>query len=424
VKTYRLNDLTLSDIAQLCRRPRLEEQEEIRSRVTSILEDVQREGDNAVQRFARQYDRGERLVSIREEWDHVIGELTSAERDAMDFAFENIQCFHTRPATEEAVEVRPGVRCWREWRPIGRVGLYIPGGSAPLPSTLMMLGIPARVAGCPEIIVCTPPNSKGQLPASMAYVAKKLNLDCVFLVGGAQAIAAMAYGTESIPRVEKIFGPGNRFVTHAKLLVQSDVAIDLPAGPSELLIIADASARTDLIAADLLAQAEHGPDSQCVLVTTNERLAESVSDEIARQLNSLSRRVICEQSLEHFMCITANELEAAMAFSNSYAPEHLSLHIAEPDAWTSRVQNAGSVFCGSFSPEAAGDYASGPNHTLPTGGWARAHSGVGVESFMKRISFQSLSRDGLLQLSDAIESLARMETLDAHGHSIRIRRTL
>jgi histidinol dehydrogenase len=399
-----------------------EEKEEIRTSVTSILEDVRRQGDSAVRKYARQFDRDECLVSTREEWNHVIDELTSAEMDAMDFAFENIQRFHARPATEEAVEVRPGVRCWREWRPIARVGLYIPGGSAPLPSTLMMLGIPAKAAGCTETVVCTPPNQSGRLHGATAYLAKKLQLDRVFLVGGAQAIAAMAYGTESIPRVDKIFGPGNRFVTLAKLLVQSDVAIDLPAGPSELLIIADESARADFAAADLLAQAEHAPDSQCVLVTTNERLTANVRDELARQVDGLSRRKICARSLEHMVCILADSIGDAIRFSNIYAPEHLSLQINNPEAWVSHIQHAGSVFCGSFSPEAAGDYASGPNHTLPTGGWARAYSGVGVESFMKRVSFQSLSRDGLLQLSNAIESLAEIETLDAHRHSIRVRR--
>lgn len=422
MKTFQLRDLNDHDVRRLCRRTADEEDKSVRTTVEEILEHVKRDGDEAVRTYARRYDRSDRLVSTCEEWEELISELTSSAKDALDFAFENIRRFHTRPGVEPAVEIRPGVRCWREWRPLSRVGLYIPGGSAPLPSTLMMLGIPAREAGCAEIIVCTPPNAKGKLHPAIAYLARKLDVRRVFLVGGAQAIAAMAFGTETIPRVEKIFGPGNRFVTLAKLLVQTHVAIDLPAGPSELLILADETARADFIAADLLAQAEHGPDSRCVLVVTNDRLASRVQEEIVRQMSGLSRRAICEQSLEHTACVVADGIDEAIRFSNVYAPEHLSLQIAEPETWISLIQNAGSVFCGSFSPVAAGDYASGPNHTLPTNGWARAYSGVCTESFMKQISFQSLSPDGLRRLSDAVESLAEMETLQAHGHSVRIRR--
>ncbi len=422
MKTYQMAELTESDLIRLCTRPSVKDDPETAASVRAIVEDVRRTGQDAVWKYARQFDGHDRILSVREEWTPWIDRLTPAQRSAIDDAMENIRRFHTMPKREPAVEVRPGVHCWREWRPIQRVGLYVPGGSAPLVSTLMMLGVPARVAGCEEIVVCTPPDAQGNLAPAIAYVSERLQLDRVFLLGGVQAIAAMAFGTELIPAVDKIFGPGNRFVTQAKLSVQSHVAIDLPAGPSEILIVADESARPEFIAADMLAQAEHGADSPCVLVTTDSQLIPLVENAIGEQQSDLSRRDTCARALANSLCVVARTLDEAIRFANAYAPEHLSLMISDPMAWTPRIVHAGSVFCGSFAPVAAGDYASGTNHTLPTGRWARAYSGVHTTAFLKSVSFQSLSREGLMNMTTAAETLAEIEALDAHRNSLVIRR--
>lgn len=422
MRTYDYRTLSEQELRELIKRPVAQDNAAIDATVKMILGEIAAEGDTALLRYTKRFDKNERLVVTREEWEPRIGELSDSQRNAIHFAFENIQRFHRYPQQAEPLEVRPGVTCWREWRPIERIGLYVPGGSAPLPSTLMMLGIPARQAGCRDLVVCTPPDAEGKLNPAIAYVADKLGIERVFLIGGAQAIAAMAYGTETVPKVDKIFGPGNRYVTLAKARVQSVVAIDAIAGPSEILIIADETARPEFIAADLLAQAEHGPDSRVVLLTTDPNITCAVCAAIESQLADLPRRDVCRASLTNAVSILVPDLRDAFDFSNRYAPEHLSLMIENADRCTSLVQHAGSVFCGPYSPVAAGDYASGTNHTLPTNGFARSTSGVSVESFMKSLSFQTVSGNGLELLRQSVETLAELETMVAHKQSVAIRR--
>jgi len=317
----------------------------------------------------------------------------------------------------------PGVTCWRELRPIERVGLYIPGGTAVLPSTFLMLGVPARIAGCHEIVVCSPPQKNGKINAYIAYVAQLLGIEKVYLTGGAQAIAAMAYGTESIPKVDKIFGPGNQYVTKAKTIVQSttNTAIDMPAGPSEVLVIADNSAVPAYVAADLLAQAEHGVDSQSVLATTSQQFAEKTIEELNKQLSVLPRAAIAGKAIDNSYIVVVKDLIEAMQFSNIYAPEHLILATANWEQLTANIINAGSVFLGNLTPESAGDYASGTNHTLPTSAYARAYSGVSVDSFIKKITFQHISPEGIQSIGRTVEVLAELEGLQAHKNAISIR---
>lgn len=317
----------------------------------------------------------------------------------------------------------PGVKCWREVRPIEKVGLYIPGGSAVLPSTLLMLGIPAKIAGCKEIVVCSPPQNNGKINGFVAYCLRLLKIEKIYLVGGAQAVAAMAFGTESIPKVNKIFGPGNQFVTKAKSIVQgiSDVSIDMPAGPSEVLVVADDSANPAYVAADLLAQAEHGSDSQAILVCTDKAIANAVEKEVESQLQVLPRRELAEKAMDNSYIILADSLEEAMQFSNAYAPEHLILETNEWKPLINKVLNAGSVFLGHLTPESAGDYASGTNHTLPTSGYARSYSGVSVDSFVKKITFQQIDEQGLQQIGSTVEILAELEGLQAHKNAVSIR---
>ncbi len=315
----------------------------------------------------------------------------------------------------------PGVNCWRETRAIEKVGLYIPGGTAVLPSTFLMLGIPAKIAGCNEIIVCSPPQSDGKINTYIAYVATLLNIKKVYLIGGAQAVGAMAFGTKTIPKVDKIFGPGNRYVTEAKKLVQNRVAIDMPAGPSEVLIIADQTANASFVAADLLAQAEHGTDSQAILVATDEKIISDTLKEIQLQLIELPRKEIASKAIDNSYVIFSENLEQAMAFSNMYAPEHLILATDHFETLTPSIINAGSVFLGNLTPESVGDYASGTNHTLPTSGFARAFSGVSVDTFLKKITFQHLSAIGLKNIGPTVEVLARAEGLEAHRNAVTIR---
>jgi histidinol dehydrogenase len=325
--------------------------------------------------------------------------------------------------TEDKVETTPGVICWRELRPIEKVGLYIPGGSAVLPSTFLMLGIPARIAGCHEIVVCSPPQKSGKVNAFIAYVALLLGIDKIYLAGGSQAIAAMAYGTESIIKVDKIFGPGNQFVTKAKTIIQSTTttAIDMPAGPSEVLVIADDTAIPAYIAADLLAQAEHGIDSQSVLVCTSAAIAEATLAEIEKQLPVLPRAEIAGLALDNSYIVVTSSLAEAMDFSNKYAPEHLILATTSWEQITGSIINAGSVFLGNLTPESAGDYASGTNHTLPTSSYARAYSGVSVDSFVKKITFQHITREGIQNIGHTVEVLAEMEGLHAHRNAVSVR---
>ena len=342
---------------------------------------------------------------------------------AISLAKQNIERFHAaQKFVGKKVETMPGVTCWQKAVGIEKVGLYIPGGTAPLFSTVLMLAVPAKIAGCKDIILCTPPDSKGKIHPAILFAARLAGVDRIFKAGGVQAIAAMAYGTESIPKVYKIFGPGNQYVTAAKQLVSlRDVAIDMPAGPSEVEVLADDSANPVFVAADLLSQAEHGVDSQAILITTSERLQAAVVEEVERQLAELPRREIAEKSLANSKLILVNDMDEAVELTNEYAPEHLIVETSDYMEVAERVVNAGSVFLGSFSPESAGDYASGTNHTLPTNGYAKAYSGVSLDSFIRKITFQEICSDGMKAIGPAIETMAANEQLDAHKNAVTVR---
>ena len=393
--------------------------------VASILLDVQLNGDEAIKKYAAKFD-GVKLEELKVS-DMEIAEAVSSVDDALKAAIEvaknNITTFHY--AQKEAVkqiETMPGVLCWRKSVAIQKIGLYIPGGTAPLFSTLLMLGIPAVLAGCHEIVVCTPPHKNGKINPVILYVAQLIGLTNIYKIGGAQAIAAMAYGTTTIPQVYKIFGPGNQYVTCAKQLVNKDgVAIDMPAGPSEVAVFADDSANPGFVAADLLSQAEHGADSQVILLATSLKIMEKVMEEIDNQLEDISRKDIALKALYNTRYITIESEDDAFDLLNEYAPEHLiiasdkAVHLAE------KVINAGSVFLGHYSPESAGDYASGTNHTLPTNGYAKAYSGVSLDSFVKKITFQQISETGIENIGNAVEVMAAAEGLDAHKNAVSIR---
>lgn len=399
----------------------------IQESVEKILEQVVSRGDQALKDFAAEFDKVEleNLYLDKDEIEELASGISREQQRALEIAFQNIHRFHsTQLKRERITETMPGVKCWREVRPIEKVGLYIPGGSAVLPSTLLMLGIPARIAGCKEIVVCSPPQKNGKINGFVAYCLILLKIDRIYLVGGAQAVGAMAYGTETIPKVDKIFGPGNQYVTKAKSIIQgrTNTSIDMPAGPSEVLVIADQTAKPSYVAADLLAQAEHGADSQAVLVTTSATFLEAVNAALTTQLADLPRRELARQALENSYAIITETLQEAMDFSNSYAPEHL---IIESDDWgilTPKIINAGSVFLGHLTPESAGDYASGTNHTLPTSGYARSYSGVSVDSFIKKITFQHITEQGLEQIGSTVEILAELEGLQAHKNAVSIRK--
>lgn len=398
----------------------------IQSRVETIIKEIQSNGDQSLLRFSEQFDgiSLESLVLGAEEIEEIAYKIDRVSQRSLEIAFQNIHKFHSvQNRRERRVETMPGVECWRENRPIEKVGLYVPGGSAVLPSTLLMLGVPARIAGCKEIVVCTPPQKDGKINAYLAYCLKLLKIDRVYLIGGAQAIAAMAFGTPSVPKVDKIFGPGNQYVTKAKAYVQfsAQVAIDMPAGPSEVLIIADEQANPAYVAADLLAQAEHGPDSQAILVSLNTEFVDEVNRELIKQLADLPRAAIANEALNQSFALVAKDLEEAMQISNSYAPEHLILAVNDYQPLVRQIINAGSVFLGTLSAESFGDYASGTNHTLPTSGAARGYSGVSVDSFMKKITFQHIGKEGLLRLGPVVEVLANIEGLEAHKRAISVR---
>lgn len=398
----------------------------IESQVSKVLEAVRQGGDTALRHFTEQFDKvqPDTLEVPAQELEAARQALPEKLRMAIHHAAENIRFFHQQQLSRpEKVTVRPGVVCWRKSVGIERVGLYIPGGTAPLISTVLMLGIPASLAGCKEIILCSPPDKEGKLHPGILYAAKVAGVQRVFRVGGGQAIAAMGYGTESIPKVDKIFGPGNQYVTTAKqLLSKEGVAIDMPAGPSELAVVADGQAVPAYVAADLLSQAEHGADSQVLLITTSEKLIPGVQAELEKQLAKLPRREIAEQALANSRILLFDTLEQVMDFTNFYAAEHLILAVQNAEHLAEQVVNAGSVFLGNYTPESAGDYASGTNHTLPTNGFARAYSGVSLDSFVKKITFQQLSPEGLEQIGDAVEELARAESLEAHRYAVAIRR--
>jgi histidinol dehydrogenase len=397
----------------------------LRDKVLKILERVRKEGDRALKDYTLAFDKVEFQdfqLSVHEIRDSG-KQIAESLKEAIAIARSNIERFHKSQKPEDLViNTMPGVECRLKHKPIEKVGLYIPGGTAPLLSTVLMLGIPARIAGCREIILCTPPNADGRVHPAILYCAGILDIEKIYRVGGAQAIAAMAYGTESIPKMDKIFGPGNQYVTLAKQLVGlENVAIDLPAGPSELAVIADDSADPSFIAADLLSQAEHGTDSQVILVATRESIITKVRAELDKQLATLPRKVIAEGALKNCRLIVMEDMESILDMINTYAPEHLIVQCRDYEEVSNGIHNAGSVFLGPYTPESAGDYASGTNHTLPTGGYARAYSGIGLENFMKRISYQEISEDGLTNLGPAIKVLAEEEELMAHSIAVDIR---
>jgi histidinol dehydrogenase len=425
MKTYNYSDLSKADIQRLVQR-NVDPAEEIRAVVEDIISNVRTHGDRALFEYTVKFDRVnlESLVVGKDEIDELAQTVSQREQLALDNAYANIRKFHeTQILAEKKIETMPGVSCWREARPIERVGLYIPGGTAVLPSTFLMLGIPARIANCQEIVVCSPPQKDGKINAFIAYVAQLLNIDKIYLTGGAQAIAAMAYGTETIPKVDKVFGPGNQYVTKAKTIIQSTTAtaIDMPAGPSEVLVIADDSAKPAYVAADLLAQAEHGVDSQSVLVTTSADFAEKTLTELNRQLPLLPRAAIAGKAIDNSYIVIVEDLDEAIDFSNQYAPEHLILATENWQRITRNIINAGSVFLGNLTPESAGDYASGTNHTLPTSAYARAYSGVSLDSFVKKITFQHITEEGIKNIGPTVELLAEMEGLEAHKNAVTIR---
>jgi histidinol dehydrogenase len=408
----------------LCKRPQMSAND-LGNVVRSILDDVKSEGNKAVLFYSSKFDGATsgNLKVTSEEILESVQQVPQPLKDAIDKAKNNIEKFHmAQIISEPVIETMKGVFCWRKSIPIEKVGLYIPGGSAPLFSTLLMLGIPAKLAGCDEIIVCTPAGKDGKVNPLILYTAQLIGISEIFKAGGAQAIAAMAYGTETIPKVYKIFGPGNQYVTKAKELIQLDgVSIDMPAGPSEVLVIADNNANPEFIAADLLSQAEHGPDSQVILLSNDRRLIDSVESEVEKQAALLPRRDIAQKSLENSKLILLETIDDCIAFSNIYAPEHLLINLSDFSNAATGIKNAGSVFLGAFSCESAGDYASGTNHTLPTNGSARNYSGISVESFYKKISFQLINEEGLKGIGPSIELMAAAESLDGHKNAVRIR---
>jgi histidinol dehydrogenase len=426
MKIYLDRLLTNADRTALCLRPSDRDDGSITA-ATTICKDVQARGDAALIEYTKKFDgiKTDLFKVSQEEMQEARRQISPTVMQALETAARNIRAFHSfQTGAEPKVETMEGVVCWRERRAIESVGLYIPAGSAPLPSTVLMLGIPATLAECKRIVLCSPPTSRGGVSPSILAAADLIGISEVYALGGAQAIAALAYGTESIPKVDKIFGPGNKYVTAAKRYVTSQPggpAIDVLAGPSELLVVADDTANAALVAADLLSQAEHDPFSQVGLVTTSERLAREVHAELPRLLEELPRRAYTEESLGNSFMLICDSLDAALRFSNQYAPEHLIINTQQPEELVPHVHNAGSVFLGSFAPVTAGDYASGTNHTLPTGGESKVYSGVSVESFQKMIMFQFISRTGLKNLSGILTTLAEMEGLEAHKRAVLAR---
>lgn len=393
--------------------------------VGNILAAVKQEGDAAVRRYAQQFDKVQltALEVTPAEFAYATKVLDADLKKAILQAKHNIEVFHkAQQEQSKIIETMPGVQCWRKPVAIEKVGLYIPGGSAPLFSTILMLGIPAMIAGCKEIILCTPSNAAGEVHPAVLFAAQEVGVERVFKIGGVQAIGAMAYGTESVPRVHKIFGPGNQYVTCAKQLVNKNgVAIDMPAGPSEVAVLADETCVPAFVAADLLSQAEHGPDSQVLLVTTAPDIINAVQEEVLAQLAQLPRKDIAALALENSRIILVKDTPEAMELLNAYAPEHLIVACKDDISIADAVVNAGSVFLGNYSPESAGDYASGTNHTLPTNGYATAYSGVSLDSFVKKITFQRLTQEGLQQIGATIEIMAAAEGLDAHKNAVTVR---
>jgi len=415
----------LSEWPALQQRAAAGEAVQVEERVAQIFADVRQRGDEALRHYAATFD-GVQLTDLRvslAELEAAAAHVPTELQQAIRQARANVEKFHATQQHQEApVETMPGVTCWRKSVPVQRVGLYIPGGTAPLFSTLLMLGVPARLAGCPEVVLCTPPQKDGAVNPVILFTAQLLGITTIVKAGGAQAVAALTGGTESVPAVDKIFGPGNRYVTAAKqLATRHGVAIDMPAGPSEVLVIADGTANPAFVAADLLSQAEHGPDSQVLLLTDSAALLPLVTAEVERQLAELPRREVAAQALTESRAILLRTPEEMLFFSNQYAPEHLILAVENAEQFAAGVTSAGSVFLGHLTPEAAGDYASGTNHTLPTNGYARNYSGVSLDSFLKKITFQRITAAGLQQLGPVVEIMAEAEGLRAHARAVTVR---
>ena len=410
--------------AGILQRPALDTRD-LEALVSDILQDIKRRGDEAVKEYTARFDKAQldTLAVSQQEMIEAEAQLPASLKEAMRMALKNIDKFHAAQAPgHKVVETMPGVRCWLQYVPIEKVGLYIPGGTAPLFSTVLMLGSPARLAGCHEVVLCTPPNENGEIHPAILYAAELVGITKIYKCGGVQAIGAMAYGTESVPAVYKIFGPGNQYVTAAKQQVsRQGVSIDMPPGPSEVMVVADATAVPAYVAADLLSQAEHGTDSQVVLVTFDEAFIGQVLEEVEKQLTDLPRHAIARRGLEKSVAILVQTPEEALGIINAYAPEHLILSVNEADHFSEGVINAGSVFLGNYSPESVGDYASGTNHTLPTNGHARVFSGVSLDSFVKKITFQEINKIGLQNIGSIVERLATAESLVAHQRAVSIR---
>ncbi|HKL62434.1 MAG TPA: histidinol dehydrogenase [Woeseiaceae bacterium] len=424
---YRWNELDDADREALLRRPAVAAGASVEATVREILDAVRREGDDAVRRLTRQLDRAE-VDELRVPEEAFAAAQAALGREAVaaiDRAIETVERFHRAQLPQPVrVETAPGVVCERLSHPLDAVGLYVPAGTAPLPSAAIMLAVPATIAGCPERILCTPPRPDGTADPAVLVAARRSGATAVYRMGGAQAVAAMAYGTESVPRVNKIFGPGNAWVTAAKSLVAADpdgAAMDMPAGPSEVLVIADAGADPAFVASDLLSQAEHGPDSQVFLVTPDEALAAAVAAALEEQTAALGRGTIVREALSHSAVIVVDDLAEAVRVSNAYAPEHLIVQAADARDWLPRIRNAGSVFLGPWTPESMGDYCSGTNHVLPTYGYARTYSGLGVDQFLRYMTVQELSAAGLEGLGPTAVTLAGLEGLDAHARAVTLR---
>ncbi len=417
-------DVSADQRHAVLKRPALPANEPLTVDVQKIIDQVRQDGDRALKELTWRHEgaRLEMFAVTATEIKEAEQQLSSASVAAIDRAIGNVTRFHDaqKPASID-IETMPGIRCQRVSQPIDSVGLYVPAGSAPLPSAAIMLTVPAAVAGCPERVLCTPPRPDGSADPGILVAARRGGVECIYKIGGAQAIAALAYGTESVPKVNKVFGPGNAWVTAAKTIVSGDpqgAAIDLPAGPTEVLVIADASANADFVASDLLSQAEHGEDSQVVFVSTDRNLIDSVHRRLKEQTGRLSRRNIVRKSLQHSKSIWVENIETAIEISNDYAPEHLLLQVDNPRGALTRVRNAGSVFLGPWSPESVGDYCSGTNHVLPTYGLARAYSGLGVEQFLRQMTIQELTHEGLASVASTVIELATLEGLDAHAQAI------
>ena len=422
MKTYKYPER--SAWGEITERPRLD-LTQLNATVSAVLGDIRQRGDEAVKEYELKFDKArlERLQVTEAEMDEAEQQVTDELRDAIILAHHNIKVFHiSQRFVGQKVKTQEGVTCWQKSVAIERVGLYIPGGTAPLFSTVLMLATPAKIAGCKEIVLCTPPNSEGRVNPAILVAARIAGVSKIFKIGGVQAIGAMAYGTESVPKVFKIFGPGNQYVMAAKQHVSLDeVAIDMPAGPSEVCVLADETSRAEFVAADLLSQAEHGIDSQVLFITTSEKKLEEVQSEVARQLALLPRRDIAQRALDNSRMVLVSTTDEMIALSNAYAPEHLVIQTRDYEQMGERVVNAGSVFLGPYACESAGDYASGTNHTLPTHGYATAYNGVNLDSYCRKITFQHLTEEGIRHIGHAVELMAEAEQLDAHKNAMTVR---